>query len=104
MHSVDRTAKLFIESVETALPEARIQNDRYRSDWGYSRYVFVNCGKWWFKIRISDHAVGMRRATSGECDLFLSGGDGPARWAVWLSKTVAMVNASPLLGPRANCG
>ena len=40
------------------------------------------------KVRISDHAIGMRRALSGSEDLYISAGAGPAAWVVWLGDLV----------------
>lgn len=89
MRAVDRTVQLFKQSVEEALPGVRMSVSRSRNAAGHSRYVFIYFGhRGPLKVRISDHAVGMRRALSGECDLFISAGAKPASWAVWLSEIV----------------
>lgn len=92
MRAVDRTLALFKASVSEALPEARLTVSRSRNSAGHSRYVFIDIPtrRCWLKVRISDHAVGMRRARSGECDLFLSAGARPSSWAVWLSEQVKL--------------
>jgi hypothetical protein len=51
-------------------------------------------------VRISDHAVGMRRATSGDCDKFITAGAKPASWAVWLSEIVAAADVKQCDGQR----
>lgn len=88
MRAIDRTTDLFVASVRAALPGARIQVQRSHNQFGRSHYVFIDTGpgRMPTKVRISDHAVGMPRAMSGRESLYLSAGDRPDRWAVWLSE------------------
>ena len=88
MRAIDRTCQLFVRSVAEALPETRINIVRSRNSHGQSRYVYIHlAGRIRpVKVRISDHPVGMRRAMSGDCQLFLSAGATPASWAVWLAE------------------
>ena len=88
MRAVDRTLRLFKASVAEALPGVRVSVSRSRNRAGHSRYVYLHIRLEVLKVRISDHAVGMRRALSGECDLFIAAGAGPASWAVWLGELV----------------
>lgn len=106
MPSLDRTTDLFVVSVRAALPDARIQVQRSRNQFGRSHYVFIDAGGkgWPAKVRISDHALGMRRATSGSESLYLSAGARPDQWAVWLGDFVRRnAGAQTLTGsvPRA---
>ncbi|MCZ8545063.1 hypothetical protein OOJ09_12790 [Mesorhizobium qingshengii] len=55
---------------------------------GRSTYVFIFTSRRSFKVRISDHAIGMRRAMRGEEDLYIFAGSKPASWAVWLGELV----------------
>lgn len=89
MSAVDRTLKLFKASIAEALPDHRFQVSRSRNAAGDSRYIYIYLTGWTAKVRISDHAVGMRRALSGECDLFIPAGAKPANWAVWLGQIVS---------------
>jgi hypothetical protein len=50
--------------------------------------VFIFTSGRSFKVRISDHAIGMRRAMRGEEDLYIFAGSKPASWAVWLGELV----------------
>lgn len=88
MLAIERTTRLFCKSVRDALPGFRISIDRSRTQAGRSNYVHLRDRKqnWYWKVRISDHPVGMRRALSGECDLFISAGAKPSSWAVWLGE------------------
>lgn len=93
MRAVDRTCGVFVESVREALPQARLSVVRSSNAAGHSRYVYINTGHFSTKVRISDHPVGMRRAMSGECSLWLTASAKPASWAVWLSRMVRKVEA-----------
>lgn len=88
MRAVDRTLSLFVKSIAEALPAASIQVVRSANAWGHSRYVYIRSCDRVSKVRISDHAVGMRRALSGECQLYITAGAKPASWAVWLGELV----------------
>jgi hypothetical protein len=92
MLAVDRTCRLFRQSVGEALPGLRTSVTRSRNAAGRSRYVFIHAPRRCYKVRISDHPVGMRRALSGECDLFVAAGAAPASWAVWLSQLVRAID------------
>lgn len=88
MRAIDRTTKLFVTSVKEAVPNARVRVQRSVAKQGRSNYVYIEtadvCRP--VKVRISDHAVGMRRALYGGEDLFLHHLTKPATWAVWVSQ------------------
>jgi hypothetical protein len=88
--AVKHTAYLFCKSVEHALPAARLNVVSNNGKGGYSRYIYIHLPQQQrpLKVRVSDHTVGLRRALSGECDLFLFSGARPASWAVWLGEIV----------------
>ena len=88
MRAVDRTTKLFKASVEDALPGISLRVQKSKNAAGYSNYVFIPRGNhiYAIKVRISDHPISMRRATSGQEDLYIFAGAKPNSWAVWLSK------------------
>ena len=88
MRAVDRTTRLFLASVGEALPAVRTQVSKSTNAAGRSNYVFIFTAKRSFKVRISDHAIGMRRAMRGEEDLYIFAGSKPASWAVWLGELV----------------
>lgn len=87
MRAIDKTTKLFVASVREALPGLHVSVQKSFTRNGRSNYVYI-----YFahprplKVRISDHPVGMRRALSGDEDLFLHHLAMPASWAVWVSK------------------
>jgi len=89
--AVERTTKLFCASVKEALPDFRVFVTRSRTQAGRSNYVHIRDQKqpMYWKIRISDHPVGMRRAMSGESDLYIVAGAETSSWAVWLSELVS---------------
>lgn len=90
MLAVERTTKLFVRSVEQTGVPFKIYIEKSRTAHGRSNYVFIrhaNSQKHW-KIRISDHPVGMRRATAGIEHLFIAAGAKPASWAVFLGEMV----------------
>lgn len=93
MRAIDRTTKQFVESVREALPDFMVTVARSTTSWGRSNYVRIRDAEqracW--SARISDHAVGMRRAMSGQHDIFISAGARPASWAVWLGELVKSV-------------
>ena len=75
--ALSRTTRLFVASVRHAMPDAEIQVQRSSTSWGRSNYVHIRSTdplRYW-KVRISDHPVGMRRATSGQEDLYLRAGE-----------------------------
>lgn len=88
MLAVERTTRLFIASLADALPGTRYQVSRSRNAFGRSNYVYIYPTRGVIKVRISDHAIGMRRALSGSEDLYISAGARPDAWAVWLGDLV----------------
>lgn len=88
MLAIERTTRQFVESVKHALPDAAVQVQRSRARHGRSNYVYISssdpCRP--YKVRISDHPVGMRRALYGDEDLFVHHMAKPASWAVWVSQ------------------
>ncbi|TIX61231.1 MAG: hypothetical protein E5V25_24530 [Mesorhizobium sp.] len=88
MRAVDRTTQLFLASVKDALPALRTQVSKSSNFAGRSNYVFIFTSRCTYKVRISDHAIGMRRAMRGEEDLYIFAGSKPASWAVWLGELV----------------
>lgn len=89
MLAVDRTTKQFVASVKATAPGARIVVDKSRTRHGRSNYVYVYLADRMWKVRISDHPVGMRRALWGLEDLLLDHQAKPASWAVWMGEHVA---------------
>lgn len=86
MRAIDRTTQLFVSSVKVALPDASVRVEKSNTSHGRSNYVYIDIGQIYdLKIRISDHAVGMRRALYGTEDLFVHHLAKPASWAVWVS-------------------
>ncbi|RUY12035.1 hypothetical protein EOA25_04415 [Mesorhizobium sp. M2A.F.Ca.ET.040.01.1.1] len=90
MLAVERTTRLFIKSLQEALPAVRLQVSRSHNIAGRSNYVFIFMPHRSFKVRISDHAIGMRRALRGEEDLYIVAGRLPSSWAVWLGDLAAI--------------
>lgn len=88
MRAIDKTVKLFVTSVKEAVPCANIRVQRSVAKHGRSTYVYIDLDGGWrpLKVRISDHPVGMRRALSGDENLFVHHLAKPASWAVWVSK------------------
>jgi hypothetical protein len=91
LRAVDRTTRLFTASLQEALPDVRSQISRSINAAGRSNYVHIYTRPQSYKVRISDHAIGMRRALSGQEDLYISAGASPASWAVWLGDLVATI-------------
>jgi hypothetical protein len=89
MRAVDRTTQLFVASIKDALPGLRTQVSKSSNAAGRSNYVFIFTNRRSFKVRISDHAIGMRRAMRHQEDLYIFAGSKPASWAVWLGDLVA---------------
>lgn len=98
MRAIERTTKQFVASLKAAIPSLRIISvERSETSFGRSNYVHIrnqNQRRYW-KVRISDHAVGMRRAQSGREDLYLAAGAHPPDWAVWLSEFIKEVGDAP---------
>lgn len=92
MRAVDRSTRKFVDSVRSALPEARIQLSRSKNSHGRSNYVYIYAGKRCLKVRISDHAIGMQRALSGREDLYITAGTSIDGWSVWLGDLVRDVS------------
>lgn len=87
MRAIDRTTKLLMASIQEAVPSAYVRVQKSRLSHGDSNYVYVDLGAFRpLKVRISDHAVGMRRALYGDEDLFVHHLAKPASWAVWVSE------------------
>jgi len=95
MRAIDRTTKLFVASVKEALPNTGIQVQRSTAAHGRSNYVYIilGGGRRSLKVRISDHAVGMRRALYGQEDLFVHHLAKPSSWAVWVSRLPQFLTA-----------
>lgn len=89
VRAVDRTTQLFLASLDDALPGVKRQVSRSSTRAGRSNYVFILAPRRTYKVRISDHPIGMRRALSGAEDLYICAGAKPASWAVWLGELVA---------------
>lgn len=92
MLTIDKTTRLFIASIKLALPEAKVISQRSRTTHGRSNYVYISLPTRPFvpyKVRISDHAIGMPRWLSCRENLLLHYRDKPDRWAVWIGEIVA---------------
>lgn len=88
MRAVDRTTRLFVKSLQEAMPGVRHSVSRSRNAAGFSNYVYIySTVTGPLKVRISDHAIGMRRALRREEDLYIVAGRPPSSWAVWLGET-----------------
>jgi hypothetical protein len=88
LRAVDRTTRQFLASLQEALPGIRTSTSRSRNAAGRSTYVFIYGRQRSWKVRISDHPIGMRRALRGEEDLYIFAGTRPSSWAVWLGELV----------------
>ncbi len=96
VRAIDRTTRLFVASLKVAAPELLVSVDRSRNTYGRSNYVHIRDAdrrRYW-KVRISDHSVGMRRALSGREDCYIAAGAGPSTWAVWLGDLMREVRAA----------
>lgn len=98
--AVDETTALFVKSLTEAVPAVRVNVQRSYNSAGRSNYVHINdeglCRYW--KVRVSDHPVGMRRAMSGKEALYVFAGASPSSWAVWLGDFVRRVSPTPSEG------
>ena len=86
MRAIERTTALFLACLGEAVPDLRVSVERSSTRYGRSNYVHIRDAeqrRYW-KVRISDHAVDMRRAQSGREDFYIQSKDKPGRWAVWL--------------------
>lgn len=90
MKAIERTTKRFIASLKIELPDFGVHVERSRKPWGQSNYIYIRHPKglreW--KVRVSDHPIGMKRAKYGNEDLLLWAGAIPDNWCVWLSEFV----------------
>lgn len=95
MLAIERTTKRFVASLTRELPTFQINVERSRNDYGRSNYVHIYSAdrKRYWKVRISDHKVGMRRAQSGQEDLYLWAGAIPQDWSVWLGDFIREATA-----------
>lgn len=88
MRAVDRTTQMFIASVKDAIPGIDVRVQKSKNAAGRSNYVFIPRGNhiYAIKVRISDHPIGMRRALSGQEDLYIVAGARPDSWAIWIGQ------------------
>jgi hypothetical protein len=88
MRAVDRTTRLFVDSVKDALPDVKLSVHKSKNTHGRSNYVFIAHDRHLMaiKVRISDHPIGMRRALYGGEDLYIFAGARPDSWAVWIGE------------------
>jgi hypothetical protein len=93
MRAVERTTRQFVASLEAAIPTLHITIERSQNAFGRSIYVHIRdqAQRRYWKVRISDHAVGMRRALSGREDAYITAGSRPPSWAVWLGEFKRLV-------------
>jgi hypothetical protein len=87
MRAIERTTRQFVESLKGNIPGLVVSVEKSVNDFGRSHYVHIRDAdqrRYW-KVRISDHAVGMRRAVSGREDLYIHAKAKPDSWMVWLS-------------------
>jgi hypothetical protein len=92
MLAIEKTTRAFVASVREALPNRLVTVSRSKNKVGRSNYVYIDRprGKGTsIKVRISDHAVGMRRALWGNEALFIHAGATIDHWSVWLGKLCA---------------
>jgi hypothetical protein len=88
MRAIERTTKQFVTSLQAAIPGLHVALERSVTPYGRSNYLHIRdqAQRRYWKVRISDHAVGMRRALSGEEDLYIAAGAKPPSWAVWIGE------------------
>lgn len=86
--TVNRTTYQLERSINDVVEEASINIVKSRTSYGASNYLYFTIGRVRMKVRISDHPIGMRRATSGDCDLYVTAGAKPSSWACWLSQVI----------------
>ncbi|CDZ67643.1 Hypothetical protein NGAL_HAMBI2605_59240 [Neorhizobium galegae bv. orientalis] len=102
MRAIDRTTRLFVASLKEAVPDASVSVERSHSAGGRSNYIHIRdqAGRRYWKVRISDHSVGMRRALSGREDAYITAGSGPASWAVWIGEFRKEITLADSEAPR----
>ena len=95
MLAIERTTRQFVASLRDAIPTLYITVERSRNSHGRSNYIHIRdqAQRRYWKVRISDHAVGMRRALSGREDAYITAGSRPASWAVWLGEFKRLVES-----------
>lgn len=95
MLAIERTTRQFVAALREAIPTLYIRVERSKNAHGRSNYVHIRdqAQRRYWKVRISDHAVGMRRALSGREDLYITAGTRPPSWAVWLGEFKRRVEA-----------
>lgn len=95
MRAVDRTTELFKASVKDALPGIELRVQKSKNAAGRSNYVFIPRGNhvYAIKVRISDHPIGMRRAMTGQEDLYIFAGARPESWSTWIGELRRRVGA-----------
>ena len=95
MLAIERTTRQFVAALRETLPDIHISVERSRTSHGRSNYVHIRdqAQRRYWKVRISDHAVGMRRALSGREDLYITAGTRPPSWAVWLGEFKRLVQS-----------
>lgn len=88
MRAIERTTRQFVAAVQDAAPGLQIQISRSCTDYGRSNYVYLcdHGRRFYRKVRISDHSVGMRRAMSGREDLYIHAKTKSSSWSVWLGE------------------
>lgn len=93
MLAIERTTCQFVAALKETLPDLQVSVDRSRTAFGRSNYVHIRdqAGRRYWKVRISDHSIGMRRALSGREDLYITAGTRPPSWAVWLGEFKRLV-------------
>ena len=96
MRAIERTTRQFVASLKDAIPSLSISIERSQNAYGRSNYVHIRdqAQRRYWKVRISDHAVGMRRALSGRDDAYITAGSKPASWAVWLGDFKRLVETT----------
>ncbi len=88
MRAIDRTTDQFLKALKEAVPNAHVYVQKSVRPHGRSNYVYIGRSQSFhpWKVRISDHAVGMRRALSRSEDLYLHARTRPYQYAVWLGE------------------
>lgn len=84
--ALEKTTSLFVASLREALPavDVTVQRSTNRHG-GKSNYVYLGRPRAMpLKVRISDHAIGMKRALERNEALYIRAGAKPDSWAVWL--------------------
>jgi hypothetical protein len=98
VRAIERTTRQFVASLEAAIPGLHVSIERSVTPYGRSNYIHIRdqAQRRYWKVRISDHPIGMRRALSGREDLYITAGTRPPSWAVWIGEFRRLVdNAIP---------